>query len=375
MTSQAQEIIGALPKKDWPERQRAIGQLLACPEHDFIGELEKGIRNHDDADVRNAAMEVYKALGSRGFASLSALLKDGDHEVRLFAVNVLCGIADPVSLPLLSAAMQDGDVNVRVAAAEALGRIRDVRSVPILGKAVHDEPWVAMAAVNALAEIGGGDALGMLCSCLGIESCRELAISALGNAGDLDSIEYLAACLDYEGLCELALKATVRIAERHGTRPQPEYFMHYMPKLMEMVKSPDPESKKAAIRAICWSRNIAAQQWLIDAMADKDLQEYAMEGLQQLGKRAAPGVIDAIRNSSGPHRRLLVKALDMLGEQPALLQFAGDADPKVRAEVALALGVVRIPRAVQVLRSLMDDPEEEVRSAARKSLSSIGESC
>lgn len=367
--------MGTFPKKDWSERQKAIGQLLACPEHEFIGELEKGIRNHDDADVRNAAMEVYKALGRRGFTSLSALLKDSDHEVRLFAVNVLCDIADPGSFPLLAAAMQDSDVNVRVAAAEALGRIRDVRSVPMLKKAVHDEPWVAMAAVNALAEIGGKDAVRTLCSCLGVENCRELAITVLGYAGDLDSIECLTACLDCEGLSELALKATVRIADRHGTRPQPEYFMHYMPKLLEMVKSPDLEAKKAAIRTICWSRNIAAQQCLIDAVTDKDLQEYAVEGLLQLGKRAAAGLIDEIRRSTGSHRHLLVRALDMLDEQPALLQFAGDADPRVRAGVARALGAVRIPRAVKVLRSMMDDSEEEVRIAARESLVSIGESC
>ncbi|HYQ48553.1 MAG TPA: HEAT repeat domain-containing protein [Thermodesulfovibrionales bacterium] len=375
MTSQAQEIMGALPKKDWPERQRAIGELIACPEHDFIGELEKGMRNHEDADARNAAMEVYKALGIRGFASLSTLLQDSDHEVRLFAVNVLCNIADPGAFPLLAAAIQDSDVNVRVAAAEALGRIRDVRAVPVLGKAVHDEPWVAMAAVNALGEIGGTDALRVLRSCLEIESCRELAISALGNAGNLDSIEHLAACFDYDGLSELALQATVRIAERHKARPQPEYFMHYIPKLLKMVKSADPETKKAAIRAICWSRNISAQQCLIDAVKDEELQECAVEGIIQLGKRIVAGVIDEIRKSSGPHRRALVRALDMMDEQPALLRFAGDADPVVRRQVAHSLGEVRIPRAVQVLRSMMNDPDEEVRIAARKSLGNVGEAC
>jgi HEAT repeat protein len=368
MQDQVREIMETLTGKDWWDRQKVMGQLLACPEQDLIHELEKGLRNHDDADVRNTAMEVYGELGVRGFSSLSSLLQDSDHEVRLFAVNVLCNIADRRAFPLLAGAIQDPDVNVRVAVAEALGKIRDERAVPILEKSVHDEPWVAMAAVNALGEIGGEYALRVLYRCLGIEGCQEIAVTALGNAGNPDSIEYLAACLDYDRLSELALKATVSIAGRHQIRPQPEYFMHHIPKLLGMMQSPDPDTRRAAIRAVCWSRNLAAQQWLIDAVKDGDLQEYAIEGILQLGKRAVPGIVDEIRNASGPHRRLLVKTIEMLGEQPALLQFAGDADPMVRTEVALALGAVRIPRAAQVLRSMLHDPEEDVRTAARRSI-------
>ena len=374
MPGQAREIMKRIPGKDWWDRQKVMEQLLACPEQDLIVELEKGIRNHDDADVRNTAMEVYKALGVRGFASLSSLLQDSDHEVRLFSVNVLCNVADRRAFPLLACSIQDPDVNVRVAAAEALGKIGDDRAVPILEKSVHDEPWVAMAAVNALGEIGGEYALRVIYRCLRIEGCQEIAVTALGNAGNLDSIEYLAACLDYERLSEIALKATVMIAERQQARLQPEYFMHHIPKLLEMVQSPEPDTKKAAIRAISWLRNLAAQQWLIDAIRDEELQECAIEGILQLGKRAVPGIIDEIRTAAGPHRRILVKALDMLGEQSALLQFAGDADAEVRTEVALALGAVKMERASQALQIMLNDPEEDVRIAARRSIERRGES-
>ena len=368
MTGQARKIMETLPRKDWRERQKEMARLLACPHEDLIKELEKGIRNHADADVRNASMEVYKTLGVRGFTSLSSLLQDSDHEVRLFAVNVLCAVGSQEAFPLLAGSMQDPDVNVRVAAAEALGRIRDARAVPILEKAVHDEPWVAMASVHALGEIGGEHALRVIYRCLKIEDCQEIAVTALGNAGNLDSIEYLAACLDYDRLSEIALKATVRIAERHQARLQPEYFMHHIPKLLGMTQSPDPDIKKAAIRSICWSRNLAAQQWLIDAVKDKDLQECAVEGILQLGRRAVPGIIDEIRNSAGPHRRMLVKMIDMLGEQAVLIQFAGDADAAVRTGVAWALGAVRMERAEQALHAMLNDPDEEVRLAARTSL-------
>lgn len=365
MLHQAQEIMAMLAKKDWWERQQAIVQLLACPEQDVIGELEKGIRNHGDADIRNVAMEVYKVLGIRGFASLASLLQDSDCEARLFAVNILCDVADRRAYPVLVSALEDRDVNVRVAAAEALGKIRDDRAVPILERALHDEPWVAMAAVNALGDIGGEAALSALYGCLETEGCREIAITVLGKAGNADTMEYLAVYLGDDRLSELALKATIRIAEREQVRLQPEYFMHHIAKLMNMMRSPDTETRKAAISAIIWSRDFAAQQWLIDATRDPDLREHALEGILQIGRRAVPGIIDEIRNTYGPHRRMLVKVLDMLGEQTSLLQFSDDADPEVRTEVALALGAVKIARATGVLQNMMNDPVEEVRIAAK----------
>ncbi len=368
MTGQAREIILLLPKQDWWQRQEAIGQLLACPEQDIIGEIEKGIRNQDDAHTRNAAMEVYRALGVRGFTSLTSLLQDDDCDVRLFAVNILSDVADPEAFPLLIAAIRDPDVNVRVAAAEGLGKIRDDRAIPVLEKLLHDEPWVAMAAVNALGEIGGEAAFRVLYGCLDMEGCRELAITALGNAGDLDSLGHLAACFCNEQLSAVALKAAVRIAERKQARLQPEYCKHHFPKLLTLLQSPDMETRRAALRAISWSGDGAALQLLLDAVRQQELQEIAIDGILQFGKQAVSAIVDEIINGSGCHRHVLVKLLPMLGEQPALLQCIGADDSQVRREVALALGAVRIQGVRQILHTMIHDPIEEVRMAVQKSL-------
>ena len=203
--------------------------MISYPLVEYLPDLEQGIRNDDDADIRNAAMEVYRVLGAKSFTSLEGLLQDHNHEVRLFAVNILCSIADRGTFPLLAEAMNDSDVNVRMAAAEALGKIRDERAVPLLENAIDDEPWVAMAAIDALGQIEGEVALSVLCRCL------------------------------------------------------------------EMP----------------------------------DIQESAVV---------------------------------------ALLQFAEDGDPAVRAEVALALGSVTLPKAAETLETMLLDPEEKVRTAAKRSL-------
>jgi hypothetical protein len=92
MTMEIHKLIEKLPPLDWWHRREIIKDLLAYPEDEYTGFLEDGIRNHEEANVRNAAMEVYTALGPRAFLSLSTLQKDDDPEVRLFSVNVLCEI-------------------------------------------------------------------------------------------------------------------------------------------------------------------------------------------------------------------------------------------------------------------------------------------
>lgn len=368
MTRESHEIWKLLPKKDWWERREYINRLVSYPAGEYLEELEQGIRNDDDADVRNAAMEVYRVLGAKGFPSLESLLQDHNHEVRLFAVNILCSIADRGTFLLLAVAMKDPDVNVRIAAAEALGKIRDERAVPLLENALDDEPWVAMAAIDALGQIGGDNALRLLYRCLEMPGFQELAMAAIGTAGKQASIKYLADCLHNVQLFEHALKAIQEISERENVRPEPELFMHYIAALLAMLQSADPKTRKAAGMAISCSRSMGAQQCLIESVKDEDLQEYAVDALLQAGKRAVCGIVDAMRNFAGPHRQLLAKTLSMIGEHDALLQFAEDSDAEVRTEVALALGHVALPRALQVLESLLHDPEEEVRMAARRSL-------
>jgi HEAT repeat protein len=368
MLKEPHEIWRVLPKKDWQERQEYIIRLTSYPVAEYKAELEQGIRNDDDADVRNAAMEVYRVLGARGFPSLKALLQDSNHEVRLFAVNILCSIADRGTYSLLADAMNDADVNVRVAAAEALGKIRDERAVAVLENGIDDEPWVAMAAIDALGHIGGEDALRILYHCLEIPDYQELAITAIGMSGKKESIKYLSGRLNHWQLCEHALKAILEITERENIRPDPEFFMHHMPMILCMLQSADPTTRTAAGKAVCWSRGIDAKQCLIGSVRDEDLREYAVAALRQTGERAVCGIVDEIRGSTGPHRVLLAKTLSMLGEHAALLQFAEDSDPELRTEVALALGSVSLPQAAETLGSMLRDPEEEVRTAAKKSL-------
>jgi HEAT repeat protein len=366
--TEMQGPIARLAGQDWWRRKRGIAELTAHPEEKYLAYLEAGIRNHENADIRNTAMEVYKELGSRSFPSLTSLLSDRDPEVRLFTVNILSEIADRRSLPLLFAAIKDGDVNVRAAAVEAMGRIGDPAVLGMLGKALDDEPWIGMAAVHSIGEVGGEEALDLLYKCLGRKEYRELAISALEKAGTRHSIRHLTSCFDDKAFARPALKAIVKIAERENVRPQPEYFISLVPVLTEMIDSSDPDIREQAFIALCWSRDILALPCFIESVKDEKLQEYAIEGLLGIGRKAVCSIVDEMKESAGRHRPLLAKVLAMIGESKALLQFAEDEDPEVRTEVALALGSLNLDRAARTLIEMLSDPNEEVRAAAGKSI-------
>ena len=67
MIQEIHKLIEKLPELDWWGRRKTIKDLMAYPENEFISFLESGIRDHTNANIRNAAMEVYAALGARAF--------------------------------------------------------------------------------------------------------------------------------------------------------------------------------------------------------------------------------------------------------------------------------------------------------------------
>lgn len=367
------KFLEGLREQDWWSRRKAITGLISYPEQEYREFLEEGIRNHEDADIRNASMEVFRALGARALPSLVALSKDPDPEVRLFTANILCEIRDGAALPILFTLIKDADINVRSASAEAMGKIGDSSSLAALKEALSDEAWVAMAAVIAIGDLGGEEALSILYECLENEEYREIAITAIENAGKRDAIKHLTSCFDHADLRGRALEAIIKIAEREHVRPQPEYFINLVPTLTEMLDSPDRKRRQHAFMALCWAQDIMGLPYLMEAIKDDELQEYAIEGLLGIGRKAVCSIVDELKASSGSHRVILAKVLEILGESKALLQFAEDEDPEVRAEVALSLGSLDLKRAVRALSAMLSDPYEEVRLAAKKSLANLRE--
>lgn len=361
-----EKLLKELNSPDWWTRSAAIKGLLLQNEKTYLPVLEKALKNHENALLRNASMELYVALGGRALPSLVALLGDDDPEVRIFAANLLGDIKDRRAVQELIKAIKDTDSNVRVASTEALGKIGAAEAVAALSEVLEDEPWVVMSAIKSVGEIGGERALQVLYGCLEKDEYRGITFDAIEVAGDEGAIEHITPFVERDDTREWALKAVINIAGKVRIRIGPEYFVNLVPHLLALQHSPHPEIRKTAFIALAWSEDLRGIPFFISALNDDELQEYAISAILSIGEEAVPEIIEALRDPERPQRCVLADLLSMMGEYMTLMQFSEDQDPEVRVEVALAAGMIHSSRADEILTRMLDDPEDEVRLAAEK---------
>lgn len=322
-----EKILKEIKDTNWWTRKSLIEKLLAFPENLYLETLEAWLRRGDDAFLRNAAMEAYRALGEKAIKALVPLLRDKDTDAKIFAANILGDIKDFKAVPYLIAALSDEDTNVKSAAAEALGKIGDKDSIDALEKALNDDPWMAMACIEALGEIGGSKALSILQRYLEHEEYGPMAFSAIEKAGDKHFIQDLIPFINKDSTREAALKALVAIAEREKVKPLPSYFNLIISILIDLQNSSNAEIKRSAFIALSWAEDIRGLPQLINGLNDDDLREYAINGLIALGKKSVPFILEALKKPDS-NKTLLTKVLTMLGEGNIALKFA-DQDKNV----------------------------------------------
>ncbi len=368
MTTALYDRLRSLARLDRWEKEQAVSALLAHPLAEIIPALERGVREQADADVRNASMEIFSILGSRAFPSLTLLIRDDDPEVRLFAANILYAIGDPATLPLLFGAAEDNDVNVRTAVAEAIGKMKDPRALPALERLLDDEPWVAAAAINSVGMIGGDEARDMLHTALQREELRLLSILALAHSGDQDSVPLLLRHMDEGDLREVIVQTIVSIGEKCHDADYPGFFRPLEDLLIDLFASPDTAVQRSALIALCWTASSKGVPCFLQAVNDTELQEYAIRGLIRTGRAAVPDITAVLKKTTGSHRVIFAKILNIIGADQELSAFFEDDDPEVRTEAALALGSLERSAAEPLLMKMLADNHEEVQAAARRSL-------
>ncbi len=149
---------------------------------------------HDDAPLRNIAMDVLREIGVDDLSVLQPLLHDTDSDVRIFVTDILGSTADRKVVPLLcDSLLKDPEVNVRYQAAVSLGNLAFPEAVDCLKQAMLDEEWVQFSVVEALTKIRADSTVTALTQSLA--SCSSLVasiiIDALGEMGNIKAVPLL----------------------------------------------------------------------------------------------------------------------------------------------------------------------------------------
>ncbi|WP_428561303.1 MAG: HEAT repeat domain-containing protein [Solidesulfovibrio sp. DCME] len=333
----------------------------------------KPLLRSDDAPIRNASMDILRAVGAQDFPTLIELLHDADPDIRIFASDILGSTDSRLAVaPLCEALLKDHEVNVRYQAAVSLGELAFVDAAACLGKALGDEEWVQFAVIEALAKIRDAASVGALVKALDKSSdlVASMIVDALGEIGNIKAVTMLLKRMDAspEVLRNKIVKAVVRILGGKAlTLLSPTERERFRTYLLAALSDDEDEVQDAAVSGLgsVGGEEAAAAVLGHAAHIDKDRHperyEHAVAALRDMGLTEALG--EALRHG-GEGRRLA--ALDVLAGLPCP-QCAGlimaafpDLPPAIRPVAAKALAAIAGEEATAFFLDLLGDDDEEL---------------
>ena len=297
--------------------------------------------------------EAARELGSHGagwaVAALTRVLLDGSDAMVAAADEALAALGPP-AVGVLVDGLADEEEELRRSAARALGRIGDRRAVEPLVARLTEERWddIVAAVIEALGRLGGPRAVDALLAETGDGTAlhrRVWAISALGGLGDPSAV----------------------------------------PRLLDvMLVSSDQRQWAAAHQAATALAQLAGPQAVdrlaaaLDFAGDRWLAYEIVKVLAAIGDPAAIPVLAAglgLPDRPPAFADGLTRALASFGRAavPALTGALGSDRARVRRHAVLTLRRIGDPATLPLLRRVAgSDPDEAVRSEARRTLTLLG---
>jgi HEAT repeat protein len=228
-------------------RPRALGLGAAILSNSRLLEYLR----EEDAVRRNAAVEILKLRRQRSLNLACYLLDDDDPDVVLQAVLVLSHLRDRKAVDPLIKVLEHRDPNVVQEAIVALGRIGDSKAMPRVRPFLNGEPWLQVAAIEAMGRLGTAEVVPDLDRLLPDPLLGPLAAEALTKIGGVDAVSTLVGYwLDNpeEWSSESNLQKLADMLEALTSAPPPLEGVEE--RLREQVQGGDKEIRVQAVRCL-----------------------------------------------------------------------------------------------------------------------------
>jgi HEAT repeat protein len=315
------------------------------------------VLENDDRARRNAAAELLGQLGdSRAIVPLIGALRRAasepqDAESRFsqdVMMQVLAGFKDPQAIPALVAVLNDKRRHdwIRGRAARALGQFQNPRVIDVLVRVLRDESDSAAVRFEAAVALGytkDPQATGVLLDmfqCMN-ERVREGVLWGLGRSEDPRAVKPLIALLSNKQE-EVTIRGAAAVGlGRVGDAPAVDALLK-----AGSDKDEQPRVRMSIVMALALSEDARAAQRVFAALDDDSeaVSHAAALALRDIRCRdALEGLIDALKHKN----------------------------PTARRNAAQALTGVKDRRAIEPLRTLLNDPDVSVRFPARVALESM----
>lgn len=321
------------------------------------------------ADIRlvEGALAIHAKVGNPKLAPwLEKTIRGTDLQRRAVAVTVLGRVKGKSALPLLHGLLTDGAASIRAGAAQSIGDIGAPESVEPLRRALFNEgdPKVKVAYLQALAKIRTPAVLNAVRMELSApdKTVRQAAVRAAAAVHTPESVADLKLLLR-DRAPDIRRQALVAILDLGPER----YVDHFksslgwlepkdltvlvtkhgdamLPHLRLALASSRPELRGEALTALKLVSRDKRVAVLTELAAKADRKDLRLMALRALVDELGPKALDVVR--------ALVK----------------DPEPAVRLEALDDLGRLRDKASQPVLESALDDPSEAVRVRAAAAL-------
>ncbi|WP_223909833.1 HEAT repeat domain-containing protein [Geobacter sp. AOG1] len=381
-------IFLALGDSSWRVRKEAVDLLLgSTPDDGVMEELVLMLRSHDNAGLRNSAVETLERLGRLAVPCLSRHINDDDHDVRKFVIDIMGSIGDATPVPLLISALDDGDPNVSAAAAENLGKIGDPRAVSPLVQALGKQDiWLSYTILEALGKIGRPLPMGVISPLVETNLLKKAVFDCLGAVGDAEATPLLV-----EGLKEKVRNAreaaALAIFKVRG-RLNDETKRRLDDQLRELTGSPfvdgllasfetaEKPLKEALVMLFGLIGDERAVGPLLQACRDDRLRRNCIQAFTCMGEAGTALLVREFAHAGDEERCFIAYVCGELrykGCAAILVEGMGSGNPVLRRAAVLACGKTGLTEMVGTIAGLLDDSEPEVREGAIDALARLAE--
>jgi HEAT repeat protein len=354
----------------------------------MIEELIALLRSRDNAGLRNAAVEILVRLGAKAVPVLSPYVKDADHDVRKFIVDIMGSIGDASFVPVLILALDDPDLNVCTAAVENLGKIGDQRSVDPLLKALEKpDVWLQYAVLEALGRIGGPVPVSVVAPLAGHDLLKKAVYECLGSVGGVEGVPILLEGLGDKSKSarQAAACALEKVRERLPVGVAAEVVdsglrrfrgSPLVERLLESVSSPDMAVRKSVVKVLGIIGDERGAGALLRGCGDDRLRSCCLQAFKVMGGIVAPFLESEYPSADEGERCIITYLCGEMGLKdcaPLLKRCLSDSLPSVRKEAVMACGKLGLADLIPEIADLIDDFDSEVREGAIVALARLAE--
>lgn len=384
-----EELLLLISDEEKGFKSEAMDLILKMDLNTVYPPLESAVRNDDNADLRNGAMEVLVAFGKQVLPRLFELLADDNEEVRNFSAVMLGDIGNREAVTPLILALRDPDANVRHGAAEALGKIGDRGALAPLMELLQEDFWLQYPAIVALGEMRDKRAVPRLLELLDNEILMRPVIEALGKIGDrrvLYTLCSILGCHRDNAIAGMSARAIVAICSEldvfmyldDACNHLQEVQLHLdidgqgIEKLKQLLRQGDcKETVAAAITLLGWLKEAAALPDMLVLIEYDEYVETIESSILCMGRESVPYLCEALARPADNAKILAVRLIARLGDQDdlkILVPLLTDPCENVQREALAALDAANDEEMLPRLQEMVEFGGEDISYRASEVL-------